>query len=252
MRIKISTLIFALLTFGSTSTTVTAAEFNIKPSVYGGIRYDSNPRRLESDKDINDAQGMLFNISLPMDYRTPRSSVSLMPRAVRSFYRDEENADLEDEDYFLTGSAYRSYNRSSIGAGYGYTNLSLRTSQFVDGDPSLGPILTSDTQKRLYISPYWQYQFTQGTSLSLNTGYTDIYYDEELASRRFDYQNSNFGASLRHAFNRRHTLTFQANLTQFDSENEELRITNDRYYTVFKAFYCSGSYGTRCFAGAIE
>lgn len=216
-----------LLFLGTATPAVMAAEFSIVPSVHGGIRYDTNPRHRSSEKEIEDAQGMIFDVDVPMTYRTPTASASLRPRVVRSFYRDDEFSDLEDRDHYLTGSASQAFRRSFIGANYGYTDLSLRTSEFEDNGSGLVPILNDDTQTRWYIQPYWQYQFTPANSLFLNGGYNEIRYHEERASRLFDYQVSDVNASFRHALNARHSVALQARFSKFDSENKDIRVSND-------------------------
>ncbi len=225
-RVSMRTLVFAILLSGI-ATTAPAAEFSIKPFIQSGIRYDDNPRRRSTELATDSAQGLLFDVRLPMQYRSPRSSITLNPRVVRSFYRKEENADLEDKDQYLTGAASRQSRRSNIGASYGYTNLSLRTSEFEDTGSGGSLRLNEDTQKLWYFQPNWQYQFSQANLISLGAGHTDVRYDEERLSRRFDYTFSNASAMLQHAINTRHTLTLQARFTKFDSENRELRITND-------------------------
>ena len=123
--------------------------------------------------------------------------------------------------------------RSVTGASYGYTDLSLRTSEFQNaGDSSSGGsggqrIFFNDKQRRWFVQPYWQYQLSQKNSFLLNGGYEEVRYDEEIVSRRYDYDYSSVSATLNRAISSRHKLGLRAQWTKFDSENRDLRVTND-------------------------
>ncbi len=210
-----------------------AAEFNLKPYIQGGARFDTNPRYLQSEDNPESALGTIFDVRLPLEWRTQRASVSLQPRIVYSFYPDDDEEDLEDRDNYLTGAASWMSPRSGTGASYGYTDLSLRTSEFQDaGDSSSGGsgdqrIFFNDKQRRWFFQPYWQYQLSQKNSLLLNGGYEEVRYDEDIVSRRYDYDYSSAAATLNHSLNYRHQLGLRAQWTKFDSENRDLRVTND-------------------------
>ena len=210
-----------------------AAEFSMEPYIRVGPRYDSNPRYNTSRVDYESAWGTLVDARLPMEYRSPRASVTLRPRLVYSFYPDEDENDLEDRDKYLTGAANWLTRRSNIGASYGYTDLALRTSELQSaGDSSPGGsgetrIFRDDTQQRWYFQPYWQYQFSGANSFTLNGGYEQVRYDEDFISRRFDYDYSSASAAFTHAFNARHSAALRATFTKFDSENAEARVQND-------------------------
>jgi len=203
----------------SVSTQV-AAELSIIP------RYDTNPRYRSSEQEIDSAQGILIDFRLPIEYRSQRSSISLSPRVVYSFYSKEENADLEDEDKYLTGTASHLLRQSNIGAGYGYTDLSLRTSELAEGGSGTIRFTNEDSQKSWYLRPYWQYQFSQANSLALNGGYTEVRYVQERISRLFDFDFSNASAALQHAFNNRHSVSVSASFTKFNSGNAAISIKN--------------------------
>jgi len=225
---------FILLLAGISMTlSAAAAEFSLVPSIRGGARFDSNPRYQASKFDFNSAWGTIVDARAPLKFSSQRTSVSLEPRIVYSFYPDSSDHDLEDRDNYLTGTANLSSQLSNLGMDYGYTDLSLRTSEFQNADGSSpggsGQIVvfSRDTQQRGYLQPYWQYQFSPANSVTLNGGYEDVSYDEKLLSRRFGYTFSNASAALQHAFNLRHSLTLQARFSKFDSKNKRLQISNN-------------------------
>ena len=204
------------------------------PYLLAGARFDSNPRYLRSDLDPQSAWGTLVDLRLPILWSSERGSASLTPRAVFSFYPDDEFEDLEDRDYYLTGSAGWNFRKSVIGAGYGYKKLSLRTSELQDpGDSSPGgsggqQVFTNDDQQDLwYVRPYWQYQLSTKNRVFLNGGYEDVRYDETIQSRRFDYEYKFTTAGFNHSLNLRHRIGLQARWSNFKSENSDFRITND-------------------------
>lgn len=222
-----------IVTLAGTATPA-AAEFEFDPYVSGGARYDTNPRYLASNVpfDIESAWGTIIDARVPMEYRTQRAQISLDPRIVYSFYPDDEYDDLEDRDNYLIGDASWISQRSNVGASYGYTDLSLRTSEFQNaggstGGSGEGRVFFQDKQRRWYFQPYWQYQFSQANSFLLNAGYEEVRYDEDILSRRYDYDYSYTSITLDHAINSRHSLGLRAQWTKFDSENRELRVQND-------------------------
>jgi len=221
------------LTFGVAPPGALAGELITDPYVSGGFRYDTNPRYLSSQRDPDPAWGSIVDARLPMTYRTQRASISLDPRLVYSFYPEPQDDDLEDHDKYLIGDASWMFRRANIGAGYGYTNLSLRTSEFQSaGDPSSGGsgegfLFGQDTQRRLYFQPYWQYLFSETNSFILNADYEEVRYDEDLASRRYDYDYGTVSASFTHAINSRHNLGLRAQWAKFDSENAAIAVQND-------------------------
>jgi len=206
-----------------------SAEISVKPRIQGGVLYDSNPFFIASNQNPESAWGTIFDVRVPIELQTARASISLDPRLLYSFYPDDEFEAAELQDKYLTGSANWMSRQSNTGASYGYTNLSLRTSEFDSSSGGAGQTRFSrdDTQRRWYFQPYWQYQLSPVNSFTLNGGYEEVRYDEEFVSRRFNYDYTVAAATLKHALNQRHSLSLRAQFTKFDSENTNLRITND-------------------------
>ncbi len=223
---KLRIRIVLLVAVGAATNSV-AGEVSVDTSIEVGSRFDTNPRYEASTRDFESAWGTLVDARLPLLYRTQRTSISLDPRLVYSFYSDSDKDDLEDRDKYLTGAASWSTQLSSTGASYGITDLALRTSEFLDGGSGGARIFGRDTQQRWFFQPYWQYQFSQTNSMVMNGGYEEVRYTEESASRRFDYDYTDVGTSFQHALNERHTLALQARFTDFDSKSTDLGIGNN-------------------------
>jgi len=231
-EIMLRLFVFLLLAGIGASTPAIASEFSIDPYIQGGARFNSNPRFQSNQEKFDSAWGSIFDARLPMELRSERTSISLEPRLVYSFYPDSDDDDLEDRDKYLTGTASRLSRLSNFGASYGYTELSLRTSEFQNaGDSSSGGsgqirVFSQDKQQRWFLQPFWQYQFSAANSVTLNGDYEDVTYDEKISSRRFDYTFSSASLAFQHAFNERHDLSLQARFTKFDSQNNDIRIEN--------------------------
>ncbi|MDP7661075.1 MAG: hypothetical protein QF789_07625 [Gammaproteobacteria bacterium] len=226
-------LIFAALLAGICTVKPAAAELSIKPYIKGGVRYDSNPRYQENSVDYESKWGAIYEARLPIEYRSQRTELSLTPRIIYSSYPDAEDHDLEDRDKYLTGTASRDSRQAKFGASYGHTDLSLRTSEFESaGDSSPGGsgetrFFANDSQERWFFQPYWYYQLSPASVLSLNGGYQQISYDEELVSKRFDYDYSNVSAAFQHTLDNRHAVSLQAQFAKFDAKNAELGSANN-------------------------
>ena len=209
-------------------TAAATAEFSAKPYIQGGALYDTNPYFQTSGQNPEAAWGTIFDVRLPLKLQTPRASISLAPRLLYSFYPDEKFEGAELRDKYLTGGANWNSRQSNLGASYGYTNLSLRTSEFdSSGGSGTTRFSRDDTQRRWYFQPYWQYQLSPVNAFNLNGGYDEVRYDEKFVRRRFNYDYTFASAGLTHTFNPRHSISLRARFAKFDAENMNLRITND-------------------------
>lgn len=233
----------ALLIFGVCAAIPSVAEIRVNPSISGAAKYESNPRRTSGAAESDSATGSLLDARLAIDYGSPRGSIQLFPRIVYTFFPDSEDEDLEDNSAYLTGAAERQFRKSRMSANYGYTNLSIRTSEFETAD-STSPggsggrrIVRDDTQERWYVKPSWVYRFSPANLFSVSSGYDSVSYDEELVSTRFDFDFKDVGLTFQHSFNSRHAVSLQARFSKFDSENREARITNNSETTNLSVIY---------------
>lgn len=229
--------LWAVLIFFAFSGMPANADYNsLKLNLQFGIRYDDNPRFELDGTETDGAQGLLIDVGLPYEHRRETWSTSIRPRYVRSFYRQEENSDLEDEDIYLLGSTRKVFPRSNIGASYGYTNLSLRTSEFEDPEeplpgqpPSSNRVIRNfeDSQKNIFFVPSWQHQLSPADLIGINAGYRQTNYDISRPTSLSDSESRNVGAFYRHALNEKHTVGISANLSGFVADNSTFQVKND-------------------------
>ena len=202
-----------------------SADWEVVPDVAFGATFQTNPRLAINSANEESASGLFVDARFPMRLRTERTSASLAPRLRKSFFRKEENQDLEDEDYYLPGSVSHSTMYSNFGTGFSYSSLSLRTTE-ADGGGTGGRVLSDSRQRNVSINPFWSYQLSPANTLSLNGGVSQTDFSPPTRSR-FDFDFNNLSVSFAHVFNARNRISVQGNFTKFDSEQEFLRITND-------------------------
>jgi len=207
------------------------AAWEVKPIVTVGADMQTNPRHRSDSGSEESATGLRIATSLPTTVRSERTNLTITPTYVTSFYRKEINEDLEDDDKLLTANISHIAPQSGYGMSAGYTKLSLRTSEFEFSDPDsptggTGRISAEGTQDHWWVAPYWSYQLSPRNSISLNGGYHDITYNETQIGF-FDSDFNSLSASVRHIFDAKNSLSFQANLSNFNSNNPDTGARNE-------------------------
>ncbi len=215
-----------LFSLTGVSNNLAAAAWEVKPRVDVGAEYQSNPRFRSNDRETESATGLLVNASLPIGFENSRTQASLTPALRRTFYRKEENQDIERENYFLRGNVGHSLTRSRIGASAGYENLDLASAQFDSGDGSGAPVLRDSREERLNLNPYWSYQLSGANTVGVNGGVSQTRFDQ-LSLQFFDFDYNNLSAMFNHVFNEKNNLSVRANLAKFDSFQPVTTVEND-------------------------
>ena len=217
------------------------AAWEIRPIATAGFQYQTNPRYARVNED--EATGTLLGARLPMSFFSDRTQLFLEPRLVYSFYAEEDDKDLEDEDQYLTGRISRQSKRTNYGLSGRYSDVGIRTSEFESASPDSptggtgGSSFVNATQKRWQIDPYWAYQFTPLNTVSLNAGYNDVTYTRTALSSRFDYTNSYASAAVEHVFNQKNKVSINANASQFDAIEPNSGLENDSKTTGLSLIY---------------
>jgi hypothetical protein len=203
---------------------IASAAWEIEPRIATGLRYSSNPRNVTDSSREESATGLQFDARLPMSVYSERSSLEVEPRVQIVRYAKDINEDLDLDNKGLKGNAQHTMRQSTVGLSGSYTELNTRTSEFETPDPdspSGGSGLTffDDTQKRWNVAPFWSYLISPKDRLGLNAGYTEVTFEEQTSVRRFDYDNNFLSASIQHSFNPKNSLSFRANLSEYNSGN---------------------------------
>jgi hypothetical protein len=217
------------------------AAWEIRPIATAGVLYETNPRMRRENED--EATGLLLGARLPMSFFSDRTQFFLEPRLVYSFYAEEDDEDLEDQNEYLRGSVNRQSTRTNYGVSGQYSNVGIRTSEFESGLPDTpeggtgGPSFFDRTQERWHVDPFWAFQFTPLNTVSLNAGYNDVTYSRSPLSTLFDFNNSYVSAAVEHVFNQKNKLTLSANASQFDSIEPNRGLENDSTTTGLSLIY---------------
>lgn len=235
-----------------------AAKLELVPDLDIGALYESNPRYRRENED--EATGLLIDASLEASYDTQTSRFALIPRTRLSFYEEEDDSDLEDRDYWIDAVAEHATTRSNTSVAGGYSDVSVDTSELETADsPNTGGSgdvrFLDDKQKRWIFSPSWQYQLTPKNLLSVTGNYTDVAYDRNALTGRFDYDYLTGSVSLQHGLSESTAVGLVVDGSQYNSENKFADVTNESTSygaSLFVTHQFNETLGVSVYAGASQ
>ena len=222
------------------------AYWQITPQADAGITYQTNPRYLtDAEEAVNpdggeDTLGTFVDVRTEGVWKTPSTTVSLVPRLRRTDYL-KANDDLNNDDSYLTFLATYTGSRGSVGMNVLYADTSIVTSDFqtaTTDDPGAPPPVNGTTgrysnamQKTWTYQPSVTFQLATRNSFSITGDLADVTYNEDglqfdEAVRYVDYSNSSVELALRHYLNPKSFFVIALNGGNFVTENPDTSIQN--------------------------
>jgi hypothetical protein len=205
----------ALLASGLLLSGPTLAYWELVPRVEGGITTETNPYNRVESQSYDSATGAFADFRLDSAYRTPRSTVTLIPR-FRTYQYSGSDDRLDDDDYSLDLNASHQWDTASASVRAGYRDNGIRTSEFNTAIPGQ---TTDDSQETWSFGPSLTYTLSPLNTLQFTADLTDITYDASPTAGYFDYTNSSVQATWIHAFNQKTSALFSVNGGKFKATN---------------------------------
>jgi len=172
------------------------AQWLFEPVVKVGGEKDDNATLSTRTDDVLDVTGVLYDLSVRIDYNSALTDFFVTPKIVSRNYADAP--ELDSDDVFVE-SVYRHRTKSSdIRIRVFYDDQTARTAERADTDLDVedpGDIPDDDTgavrlkgrRQQLRIRPTWNYQFSGANSMDIDLRYVDTNYDDNL---KFDDQGN--------------------------------------------------------------
>ena len=187
-----------------------AQDWRFEPILRAGLVVDDNPRLSPRTDEEIDLTGYLLDARADIFYSSSDiTSFSFQPRALLRNYPD--NPEFESNDFFLRSTFRHRARSSTFGFRVNYDQQSVRTAERTDTDIDIedpdeipeddtGRVGLDGNRSRWRISPYWNYRFSNVSSIDVSIDYFDTRYDEVFALALIDYTDARISLGYRRAF----------------------------------------------------
>lgn len=223
----LSALYIATLAIAPASSAL-AQDWRFEPIFKVGGEYDDNatldPR---TDQEV-DLSGLLLNARADIYYTAPATSFFVQPRVVSRNYNDDSVFD--SDDYFLRSDFRRRMKLSTFGFRANFEQQSVRTGERSESDLEIedpdeipdddtGRTLRFGDRTKLRVTPYWEYQVSNVSSIGAKLDYRDTSYDDVFAGILADFSDTRLDLNYRRSFS--NVTDWEIILTgrRYDSEN---------------------------------
>ena len=188
----------AIFVFASANSAL-AQDWQFEPQLRVGGEYDDNsgldPR---TDQEVA-ISGLLLEATAVVNYSSPTTSFIVQPRVLSRNYNDD--AVLDSDDLFLRSTFRRRARLSTVGFRVNFDDQTVRTGERADSDLEIedpdeianddtGRVFLTGNLSRWRVSPYWEYQLSNVSSIGVTVDYIDTRYDEVFAGLLNDYSSA--------------------------------------------------------------
>ena len=187
--------------------TAQAQDWRFEPILRAGLVVDDNPRlSTRTDEEI-DLTGYLLDARADIYYASSDiTAFSFQPRVLIRTYPDEP--EFESNDFFLRSTFRHRANSSTFGFRVNFDQQSVRTAERTDSDLEIddpdeipnddtGRVGLDGDRSRWRLSPYWNYQFSNVSSMDASIDYYDTTYDNVFAGLLTDYTDARISIGYR-------------------------------------------------------
>ena len=207
-----------------------SAQWEITPIIKLGAEADDNatidPR---TDQEV-ELEGWLAEVSADLTYESERTNFSFLPTYLSRNYSD--NPEFENDDIFVRSVLNHRMRASSVGIRVNYDQQQVRTAERTDVDldtedpdeidpNDTGRLLTGDRQKLRFV-PYWNWNFSNRSSIGAQLDYFDVTYDDIVPGTLTDYTDTRLSLNYRYAFSDRTAFVAWASGRQYEADNPNI------------------------------
>jgi hypothetical protein len=186
-----------------------AQDWRFEPVIKVGGEIDDNATlETRTDEEV-ELRGYLLDLHADINYRSPRSTFFIQPKFLLRKYPDE--SDFDSDDVFLRSNYRYKGAANTLGFRVFFDRQSVRTAERLDADLEIddpieipdndtGRTLRFGTRDRWRILPYWDYRFSNTSSIRAEIDYTDARYDDVIADLLVDYTDARVNLNFRRSF----------------------------------------------------
>lgn len=195
-----------------------AEKWYFEPVVSMQLGYNDNTQ-LSTDSEIETLTSYL-TADAAFGFRTEVSEVGLTARMIDR--RFDDNKFLNTNDQFLKLKSAVRFGLNLFGLGADYERESTRTSEFdFSGFSNSNKLKITKS-----LSPYWDRELSERTSLRLGGDYTQVEYEDAGSSDLSNYTNKSVNASVQHQLSERTSLQAVASKSLYSSDSTEFDTTS--------------------------
>ena len=193
-----------------------AQEWRFEPIVSVGGEFDDNARLgTRTDEEV-ELSGLLLDLKADIRYSSATTSFFVQPRVLSRNYNVKSDVELDEtvydsDDFFLQSQFSHTGKSNTIGFRGTFDEQEVRTAEraisdleivdpdeFTDDDT--GRIVLTGTRSKWRISPYWEYQLSNTSSIGANLDYFDVQYEDVFAGLLSDYSDARLNLNYRRSF----------------------------------------------------
>jgi hypothetical protein len=205
-----------------------AQEWRFEPTVRVGVESDDNAR-LDSrtDREVK-LEGFLVDLKANISYSSAKTTFFINPSVLLRNYPDEP--DYDSDDYFLDSRLTHKLQSSTIGFRARFDQQSVRTGErtisdleiddpddITNDDSGRGRFVFGDRSK-WQISPFWDFQLSDISTIGVNLQYSDAQYEDVFANILADYTDARLNLNYRRKFSDVQTGLLNVTGRRYDSQ----------------------------------
>lgn len=191
------------------------AYWELIPRIEGGITTETNPYNRLDTQNYDSATGAFADLRVDGAFKTPRNTITLVPRLHTIRYSGSDN-NLDDDDYSIDLAASHQWDIASANLRLGYRDNGIRTTEYNTATPGQ---TVDDSQQTWSFGPSLNYVLSPRNSVRLTADVTDITYDASPQSGYYDYTNSGLQATWIYAFSEKTSVLLSANGGKFKADD---------------------------------
>lgn len=214
-RYCISVAVLVLLAPGLLAPRPAQAYWELIPRIEGGITTETNPNNRLETQPYDSATGGFADFRLDGAFKTPRDTISLVPR-FRTVKYTGSDSNLDDDDWSIDLNTSHQWNIAKANLLLGYRDNGIRTSEFNTANPGQ---TTNDSQQTWRFDPSLTYVLSERNSLQFTADLTDIEYEASPTAGYYDYTNSSLQATWIHAFDAKTSALLSVNGGKFEAKD---------------------------------
>lgn len=220
----------ALLLASAMMAPAAVADWRIEPLIRVGGEYDDNAELDTRTDEETQLQGLLLEASANFTYESQRTTFNVLPRMLSRNYSD--NPEFESTDLFLNSRYKYQMKSSSFGFRVNFDRQTVRTAERADADLDVddpddipdddsGRVGVRGNRSKWRITPNWNYQFSEVSSMSVEFDYFNVGYDEVFFGLLTDYTDGRINLNYRRELSTRNAFLVTATGRRYDSADDK-------------------------------
>jgi len=196
-----------VLAIGMLPKSAEAQEWRFEPILKAGLVSDDNANlsaRLDEEVDLN---GYLLEARADIKYSLSNiTSFLLQPRVSIKEYPDD--SEFDSDDFYLRSTLIHRAQSSTIGFRVNFDQQSVRTAERTESDLEIedpdeipdddtGRVGLDGDRSRWRVSPYWNYQLSNVSSVEATVDYFNTSYDDIIPGTLIDYTDTRLNLNYR-------------------------------------------------------